>query len=173
MSDDGGLAADPGAPVVRVDCYRCAAMGAPGVDLQADSRGWACVDTIACADRCAANRRTRAAAAPDLVEAGKATQFAKGNQVALMHGRGRPRKNVTKLMDTLSVRSLRAMAKVAFDRTHPWHDEHGFQALRDLVKAVVPKRREITGADGEKLSIVDVHALVFKQAAGPGEDDEG
>lgn len=160
-------------PEAQATCARCGLTDARGIVVEVGIGGGSyCQDTIACADRCAANRRAREAAAPDIVEAGRATQFAKGNQVALMHGRGRPRKNVTKLMDTLSIRGLRAMAKVAFDKSHPWHDEHGFQALRDLVKAVVPKRREITGKDGEKLSIADVHALVFKQAAGPGDEDD-
>jgi hypothetical protein len=132
---------------------------------------WRCEDTVACATRTAAIRR--GSPATDIVAAGKATQFAKGNQAALMHGRGRPRKNVSKLMDTLTVRGLRAMAKVVFDKQHPWHDEHGPQMLRDLVKIVAPKRREITGKDGERLSIVDVHALVFKGNGAAPDDDEG
>ena len=167
MADDGGAAA-PGTQA----CRRCGMIAAPDCVLVDDGKGWACDETIACAERCAANRRAREAAAPALVDAGEATRFAKGNQAALMHGRGRPRKNVSKLMDTLSIRTLRGMAKIAFDKAHPWHDEHGFQAMRDLMKAVVPKRREITGKDGERLTIADVHSLVFQTPGGPGEDDD-
>lgn len=167
MADDGGLTCSRCGGSFPLDTLSIAG-NAPGDG----SLLWACVETIDCAERCAVKRRAREAAAPALAEVGEATRFAKGNQAALMHGRGRPRKNVSKLMDTLSIRTLRGMAKIAFDKAHPWHDEHGFQAMRDLMKAVVPKRREITGKDGERLTIADVHSLVFQTPGGPGEDDD-
>lgn len=110
----------------------------------------------------------------DLIEAGRPHRFKPGNQAALNSGRGRPRKSLSQLTDRLSIRGLRLLAKIAFDEAHPWHDEHGFAALLALVKACVPRRREVTGRDGEKLGLVDVHDLVFgRPALGvPAEDDQ-
>ena len=110
----------------------------------------------------------------DLIEAGRPHRFKPGNQAALNSGRGRPRAALTKLTDRLSIRGLRLLAKIAFDEAHPWHDEHGFDALLALVKACVPRRREVTGEAGGKLSLVDVHDLVFGGPAigAPAEDDQ-
>lgn len=104
----------------------------------------------------------------ELIERGRATRFAPGNQAA--KGRGRPPKPYSSKRLRWSEQALRELRRVAFDATHPWHDRHGYDALVALAKICTPKMREHTGRDGEKLTVVDVHALIFGE--GQGDDDE-
>jgi hypothetical protein len=103
----------------------------------------------------------------DLVERGRASRFQPGNQLA--KGRGRPPKSYSSKRLRWSEEALRELRRIAYDRTHPLHDRHAYEAVRDLAKITTPKMREVSGRDGERLTLVDAHELVY----GKPSNDEG
>lgn len=106
----------------------------------------------------------------DIVERGAATRFAPGNQVA--KGRGRPPKSYSSRRLRWSEEALRALRRIAYDPTHPKHDKYGYDAILALAKITTPRMKEHSGRDGEKLTLVDAHELVYGKPK-DGDADEG
>src|SRR5262249_46166969 len=61
-----------------------------------------------------------------------------GNQAARGHGRGRPPKPFTELLNETSVWSIRQLRRIASDRDHA----HQFDAMVTLAKICTPRRKE-------------------------------
>lgn len=103
----------------------------------------------------------------DIVARGKATRFQPGNVAA--RGHGRPKKSYSSKRLRWSEEALRELRRVAYDRTHPLYDRRGFDALIALAKITSPKISEVSGRDGERLTLVDAHELVYGRPS----DDNG
>lgn len=57
-------------------------------------------------------------------------------------------REISRVMDDHSVKGLALLWTIAVQEEHPWHKRYGFEALRELVRATTPKRKEISGHDG-------------------------
>lgn len=78
-----------------------------------------------------------------------------GNSAALGNrGGGRPPRVYRSLIEEFSARSLFELYRVATDSAHPWHEKHGFQALRDLVRLTTPKLEKAPKFDGDDPSAI-------------------
>ena len=62
-------------------------------------------------------------------------------------------KDLNIVLDDYAVRGVQALWAVASDPTHPWHVRYGFDALREVVRLCVPKRREVSGSGGGAIDV--------------------
>lgn len=61
-------------------------------------------------------------------------------------------------------RSRNYMEKVAFDTTHPWHQEWGPKFLMELARLGTPRLTALEGKDGAELKFADVAKLIYMDA---------
>lgn len=61
--------------------------------------------------------------------------------------------NLSLTMDSYADRGLRKLWKIANDPSDPWHNRYGFDALREIVRLTLPKRKETGGAAAASVEI--------------------
>lgn len=61
-------------------------------------------------------------------------------------------------------RARNYMEKVAFNATHPWHQEWGPKFLMELARLGTPRLTAIEGKDGAELKFADVTKLIYMDA---------